>query len=257
VSIINSLEPRLGPWAVPGLLKITAALQAVVFLLAKQNPDVLDHLSLIPALVLRGEVWRLISFVFLPPTLNIFWIIISTMFLVWMSDLLEQAWGRFRLNVYFFSCVFLLIVAGFLLPQATGLAPELLFASLFLALAALAPDVELRVYLLIPVKMKYLAWLEVARLVWLLFVFPSSWLSIVAVMIPFGLWAAPPLVASLRHGAVARARRRRFERDSRSDEDVFHRCAGCGATEKSDAHAEFRVTADGREFCVACLAKRV
>jgi hypothetical protein len=258
VSFINSLEPKLGHWAIPSLLRITAVVQFGTFLLAKQNPEILGHLALAPALVLKGEVWRLLTFVFMPPTLNIFFIIINTMLLFWMNDVFEQAWGRFRLNVYFFSCVALLIVAGLIMPQGgSAFAPQLLFASLFLALTVIAPDTELRLFLVIPIKLKYLGWIEAAGLVAILFSFPSVWLSMLAVLIPFACFAGPDFLASVRHGATVRARRRRFERDSRPEDDAFHRCGGCGVTEKSDPHAEFRVTSDGQEYCTKCLADRI
>jgi hypothetical protein len=258
VSFINSLEPKLGHWAIPALLRITAVLQLGVFLLAKQTPEILGHLELVPSLVLKGEVWRLLSFVFLPPTMSFLFIIISTMFLFWMNDMFEQAWGRFRLNAYFFSCVALLIVAGFTMPEQGGsaLATHLLFASLFLALSVIAPDTEIRLFLVIPIKLKYLGWLDAVGLVTMLLTVPSVWLSMLAVLIPFACFAGPDFVTAVRHGATVRARRRRFERDSRPDDDAFHRCGLCGVTDKADPHAEFRVTADGQEYCVKCLAEK-
>ena len=59
MSLINSLEPKLGHWAIPSLLRITAVLQLGVFLLGKQTPEFTERLTLVPALVFKGEVWRL------------------------------------------------------------------------------------------------------------------------------------------------------------------------------------------------------
>src|SRR5438105_14567691 len=62
----DKLERRLGFLAVPGLLRYVALFNALTFLLEKLSPGFLQILDLDPAAVLHGQVWRLITYIFIP-----------------------------------------------------------------------------------------------------------------------------------------------------------------------------------------------
>jgi membrane associated rhomboid family serine protease len=251
--ILDSLERRWGRWSIPGLLRVVALVQALMFILIKANPLLDPHLQLVPQLVMQGEVWRVLSFVFLPPTMSVIWIIFAVMFLFFIGDILEGAWGSFRLNVYYFSCVLLLNVAAFLTGRGTDMEATLLYMSLFLAACVIAPEVEIMLFFVIPVKLKFLGWFNGVLLVMTLFATPQAWAAVLAVMVPFACFVAPSWIGSMKHRAGVEGRRRRFQSQQLPEDEAFHTCAGCGVTEKKDPHAEFRITADGREFCLKCL----
>lgn len=251
--ILDSLERRWGRWCIPGLLRIVALIQALMFIFLKFNPVAYPHLQLVPQEVLKGEIWRVLSFVFLPSTMSFFWIIFAVMFLIFIGDILESAWGSFRLNVYYFSSVLLLNAAAFLTRHGTGMEATLLYTSLFLAACVIAPEVEIMLFFILPVKLKYLGWFSGAMLVMMLFNAPQVWLSVLAVMIPFACFVGPSWMGRVKHQAGVAGRRHRFQSQLPADDEPFHTCVVCGVTERTDSHAEFRIAADGREFCLKCL----
>jgi len=254
VTILDSLERRWGRWSIPGLLRVVALVQALMFILIRANPAVHPHLQLVPQEVLKGDVWRVLSFVFLPPTSSVLWIIFAVMFLIFIGDILESAWGSFRLNLYYFSCVLLLNAAAFLTQRGTGMEATLLYMSLFLAACVIAPEVEIMLFFVFPVKLKFLGWFNAALLAMTLWSFPQSWAAVLAVVIPFACFVGPAWAGRMKHQVGVAGRRRRFQGQQLAEDEAFHTCVTCGVTEHKDPHAEFRIAADGQEYCVKCLA---
>lgn len=163
----HKAEAKLERFAIPGLIRIVAGFQFLVFVLLTFNPSLYDLISLDPECILKGEIWRLFSYVFLPRTSSMLWIIIQVMFLWFISDGLEQAWGSFRVNVYFIASMIGLTVGCFVLRgiliQLGSIPPlaysgEFIYHSLFLAFAVLYPNQEIRLMLILPIKIKYLAY---------------------------------------------------------------------------------------------------
>src|SRR5215210_5140441 len=106
MTFLDSLERRFGRFAIPGLIRIVVGFNALVFVLHKLNPGYLAMLDLIPARVLQGEVWRLVTYIFIPQFGSGFfpdWLsaIFYLGFLWFVGDGLEQAWGAFRLNLFY------------------------------------------------------------------------------------------------------------------------------------------------------------
>src|SRR5438105_12462249 len=102
---LDKLERRLGWIAIPGLIRIVAGFTALVFLLSL-NPDFHSMLELRPALIGRGEVWRLVTYIFLPPTnlsqqFGWLWAVFAVWFLWFIGEGLERGWGSFRVTLYF------------------------------------------------------------------------------------------------------------------------------------------------------------
>jgi len=122
--------------------------------------------------VLSGEVWRIVSFVFIPPLsgsalgLNFIFIIFTLYFYWLVGSTLENYWGTFKFNVFYFSGVIGTIIGGII---AGSIPNDYLNLSLFLAFAILHPNFELLIFFMIPVKIKYLAYLETAFLLFALF----------------------------------------------------------------------------------------
>ena len=124
------------------------------------NARLLPYLSFNPALILRGQVWRLVTFIFFPPDTGLL-AFIAFYFYYWIGSTLEQYWGTPQFNVYFFTGVFLTVVYGFIMYFITGwsfsLDASYLFLSMFFSFAALFPNMEVLLFFLIPIKIKYLA----------------------------------------------------------------------------------------------------
>ena len=77
----HRLENKHARFAIPGIIRIVVGFQVLVFVLLIINPDLYELLRLDPERILSGEVWRLVSYVFLPRTSSILWMIIQVMFL--------------------------------------------------------------------------------------------------------------------------------------------------------------------------------
>ncbi len=108
-------------------------------------------------LILQGQVWRLISFIFMPDAMNPFLLFISLYFYVFISSNLEREWGTIRFNIFYFTGVLGCIIAGFI---TGGTSTTYLNMSLFLAFAAMFPNTEVMLFFILPVKVKYLAWVD-------------------------------------------------------------------------------------------------
>lgn len=258
--LLDTAERRFGSWAIPGIIRYIAILQALTFVLSISFEGYLEKLAFNKALILKGEVWRLVSYLFTPPVqlvgmgsvgfLIMFFVI---MFLFMINDGLEEMWGSFRLNVYLISTMLLMTVAVFLLNAPVG--PGLVvFASLLFAFACYYPNHQILLMLIIPLKIKYLALFTGGLLVFgsLLLLTSGLWqhfLVIAVGLLPFFRVFAPAFVENRRLAAKNAIRRNRFESGLPDADEAFHRCAKCDATEHSDPDREFRIAADGEEYC--------
>jgi len=254
--MIESLEKRFGKLAVPGLMRYIVGLNALVYLLYLIAPGYLDMLTLDRAAVLQGEVWRLVSWIFVPNTTGVFWIFFFLMFTWWLGEILEGMWGTFRLNLYYFVGYLASTLSAFIFGASGG--NFLLILTLLLAVATLQPNLQV-LLLIIPVKIKWIALVSLAFPWGLLFV--TGTLAMKAmILVSLGnylVFFGPAFLRTLREKGENEARRRKF-RALDDPEETLHRCCVCGITEVSNPDAVFLVAPDGKEYCTdhIHLAKR-
>jgi membrane associated rhomboid family serine protease len=125
---------------------------AIVWAMSFARPEVVGRFTLDMDAVRHGEVWRLVTFLFIPTTTSIYWILFNLYFTWWVGSSLEEHWGAFKFNVYYgvgaLGTIVAAVIAG---PQSN----TYLDWSMLLAFAALFPDVT--VFLLFfPVRVKWL-----------------------------------------------------------------------------------------------------
>ena len=161
-------HPNFG---IPNLMLWVVAANVVVFVLDLfSNGTFSAILSFIPALIFRGQVWRLITFVFVPSFgSNIIFFAISAYFYYFIGSKLEQQWGTARFNFFYLSGVVLAIIVGLIAGLVTGGGMETATMeynnlSLFFAFASLFPNMTVLLMFIIPVKIKWLAYLNAALL---------------------------------------------------------------------------------------------
>ena len=259
MNLLDSLERRYGRFAIPGLVRIIVALTALVYLLAFLNPGFLSVLALDPARILKGEVWRLVTYIFIPRSLGQpgsmmqpLWLLLALWFLLFIGDRLESAWGAFRLNLYFLVGMIGTTIAAFLFGAEFSNA--MLASSLFFAFATFFPDEVIYVLFVLPVKVKWLAWFSAALLLIAFLASPNSYrMALVAAFANYLIFFGPELVRAVRHRQQTAGRRQRFEESARPEEEALHHCASCGATELTNPSLEFRVARDGEEYCLPHL----
>ena len=251
---LDKLEKRLGFIAIPGLTRILVGFTALVFGLAWLMPGFISILNLDPGRIRHGEVWRLFTYIFIPPTLSSWWVLFALWFLWWIGEGLERAFGPFRLTLYFLVGMVGTTAAAFFL--GSEFSNRMLMASLFYAFARFYPDEVIYVLFILPVKIKWLAWFFGAFLLVGFFMNSNSYrMSLIAALSNYLIFFGLEIVYQVRHRHEVSSRRRRFEVQSRSETEPLHKCAVCGATELSDPNLDFRVARDGQEYCVAHLPK--
>ena len=259
MNLLDSLERRYGRFALPGLIRVVVALTALVYLLALFNPGFISVLTLDPARILKGEVWRLFTYIFIPRSIGQpgsmmqpLWLLLALWFLLFIGDRLEHAWGAFRLNLYFLVGMIGTTIAAFLFGAQFSNA--MLASTLFFAFANFYPDEVIYLMFILPVKVKWLAWVLAAFLLLGFLTSPNSYrMALVAAFANYFLFFGPDLVRAARHRRQVASRRQRFEESARPEEESLHRCANCGATELTNPSLEFRVSRDGEEYCLAHL----
>ena len=265
MTFVDKLEKRFGHWAVPNVVLYVIIAQLVVYALVISQQISFITLPLIPKAVLGGDWWRLFSFLIAPP--NIAGGALSALFLAFfwyifwmMSSALEQIWGAFRLNLYLLCGVIFTIAAAFvgqfISPAATIIIfPDFLYLSVFLAFAVNHPNVEFAIMLILPVKVKWLAWFAVAMTAFS-FLGAPSWghrIALIGPLINFFLFFRKDLSNSVE----SRQRRKAFAKEKiERDNAAFHSCAQCGATDKTHPERHFRYkTNDGAAVCICDACK--
>jgi hypothetical protein len=254
MSFINSLENRFGRNSIPGIVAILAWFQVAVWVLIKIRPGFADMLYLDPALVLHGEVWRLLTWVFIPPADNPIFLLFAVMLMMMFSEGLDRAWGPFKVNLYVFAGIFFMIIgAMFFNAPPMGLT---LYTSIFLAFAVIAPNFEILVFFILPVKMKWLAAITGAGLLLTFVRIPGLRLPILFSLLNFFIAFGPDFVRWARQRGIVVERRARFDSANASEGSWLHKCHACGKTEFDDPKLDFRVGADGEDYCNVCRPKK-
>lgn len=159
LKFLDKLDRKYGKFAIRNLMTYIAIGNLAVFLLSFMYPSLPGYLSLIPSLVLKGQVWRLITYIFIPPDSSILFILFAVYFYYMIGNTLEHEWGSFRLNAYYLTGMLATTIAAFITGGTYGVHLNL---SLFLAFAYLYPNHEILLFFVLPVKIKYLAWLNLA-----------------------------------------------------------------------------------------------
>jgi len=254
MSLLDKLERRFGFIGIPGLPRILVGFTALVFVLAWLMPGFRVMLDLDPDRVLHGEVWRLVTYIFIPTTPSPIWIVFALWFLWWVGEGLERAMGAFRLTLYFLIGMVGTTIAAFFF--GSHFSNTMLMASLFFAFAHYYPDEMIYLFFILPAKIKWIAWVSAALLLGgLLFKSNSYRISLVAAFAGYLIFFGPEIIYQARHRQEVSTRRRRFESQNRSENEALHKCKICGATELTDSNLEFRVARDGEEYCVPHLPK--
>jgi hypothetical protein len=209
-------------------------------------------LMLDPEKIRHGEVWRLVTYIFIPQTMSPLWVIFALWFLWWVGEGTERAMGAFQFTLYFVIGMIGTTIAAFFF--GSNFSNAMLMSSLFFAFARFYPEEMIYILFILPVRIKWLAWIYAAFLILGFFTGSNSYrAALVAAFANYLIFFGPELVQAVRHRRGVTERRRRFEVQSKPDTESLHKCAVCGRTEVTDPDLDFRVSSDGHEYCMAHL----
>jgi len=259
MSILNTLERKLGRFAIKELMVYIVGINALVYLLrfAMPQSDAISKLWLVPQLILQGEVWRLISWIFIPPSFSILWAIFVLYFYYMIGTGLEHEWGSFRFNIYYLTGIIATVLAAFL--TGSGSTAVYLNLSLFLAFAYIYPDFEILIFFILPVKVKYLAWLNWAFIAFTLLTAPLPEKAAALVSVSnFFLFFGADIISMIRHRGSSYRRKSSFQGsfNEPARKGTYHKCTVCGMTEQDDPNMDFRYCSTcegGYEYCMTHL----
>ncbi len=260
-------HPHFG---IPHLIRYLVGGNVLVWILCVllRNTTLLNYLVFSFDGICQGQIWRLVTFLFIPLTSNPLLALLSFYFYYWMGNLLEQYWGTVQFSLYiligwFFTALFGVLMGVFgrgIYSYATALAMSghYIYLSMFFAVATLFPDMEVLLFMILPVKMKWLALLDVGLFVYDMvngaFIFPVNMLPAVAmlnylVFFAVELWNRRPRKASSTvvnfRKETTRIRREEHTRREQKEQLYHHKCSVCGRTDASNPELEFR-------YCSRC-----
>lgn len=179
---LERIDRVFRPLAIPNLTAVLVGGQLIAFVLAFIEPQLFERSFLIWNRVMAGEVWRLLTFAFIPPTpttspFGLVFVVFYFLIFYQLGTTMEREWGNTRYCSYLYLGLLLTIIASVVNPlqPITGLFLEL---TVFLAFAVYYPNYEFRVMFIIPVKVKYLAMLQGGLYVALI-LFSEGWQRLV------------------------------------------------------------------------------
>lgn len=251
----NNFERRFGWLAFPGFLRYYAILDALVFLLTLVRPMIGHSLVLDWDLVWQGEVWRLVTGLFaisgfgMATSLGVLFKFFLVMITFMISDALEASWGVVKTSFFCYCGVIGATAATLVVPWTNLMVGYFFYASAFFAFATLFPRVEFRLFLVLPVQVRFLAMVAALFLIYPGFTSVAWWGVLGLAFGNYLLWAGiPALRGKIREFKAAR-RRRQFKAAKSAGGAALYRCAVCDRTDHSHPELEFRVGADGRDYC--------
>jgi hypothetical protein len=270
MNFINKLERKFGRYKIDNLINYIIVLYGLGFVLNQINPLFYGQfLSLDIEKVIQGQIWRLITFIIHSPSSdNPLFLALALYFYYMIGHSLENAWGAFRFNLYFLTGIIFNVLAAFIYyfivgyPYTIGL--TYINQAMFFAFAAIYPNVELLFMYILPLKVKYLAYLDAAFLVYEVFTsfqtgFHNGMLTSLAIIVSLANFFIFFLSTRnyRRISPKEYKRKANFKKQVRnSATGTRHKCTVCGRTELDDENLEFRFCSrcDGNyEYCMEHL----
>ncbi len=237
MSLLDKLERKLQRLAVPNITLYLIMGQVLLFVASMSGRFDLIRVVMIPDLVIAGEWWRLITFIFIPPTTNVVFAFFGWYLFYLMGNALEGHWGAFRYDLFLLIGYLFTVAVSFLIPGSAA-TNVFIGGSVFLAFAFLYPDFVLYIFFILPVKIKWLA-----LLTWIGYGFTlitGSWQTRLLVLASIGnflLFFGRDIFWKIKTGKRKMASQVREFSGSR---EPFHRCTVCGVTDRSNPNMEFR-----------------
>lgn len=268
MDFLTKLERKYGKFSIPNLTLILIGGFILGYLIEIFMPDGLDLLAMNPDKIMHGQIYRLITWVVIPPQSVSILVIIMLMFYYSIGRALESAWGDFRYTLYIVSGIIFTdigIMGTYLVMRLLGNGDLLnayfqagyygastyyLCMSMFLAYAFMFPDHQVLMYFIIPIKVKWLGYLDIAYLVveilrYGIAHYYTGMITVIMSVFNFVLFYFL-MKGRTRMTKAQKRRKREYKQQVRQTQTLTrHKCAICGQTELDNPNLEFR-------YCSRC-----
>lgn len=271
MGFMNKMERRFGRFSIPGLTRFIIGTYIFGFIIQWCFPNIVRYLTLEPCYILKGQVWRVVSWLLIPPERFDLFTFIMLLFYYQIGTVLEKSWGDFRYNVYIFGGILMTVIGAFIyyFIGSARLGTEIALGfvynygkevfvlspfstyyislSIFLGFAATYPDMQVLLFFIIPLKIKYLAYFDIAYLIYIMAV--GSWgerVVIICSLLNFIVFFL--MTRNYKRFSPKEVHRRQVYKQAVHKgqmQAARHKCAICGRTEKDGDNLEFR-------FCSKC-----
>lgn len=269
---MSNFEKKFGKYALPNLTVLLIGCYAIGYIMSYVNSSFLNYLTLdIHKILTQGQVWRILSWLIVPPESFDVFTIIMLFFYYSVGTTMERTLGTYKYNVFIFRGILLTVLGallcyGFCFLMYGGILSEgdagyvqslfeataYLFStyyinmSIFLAFAIVYPEMQVLLMFVIPIKVKWLGILDLVLLGYSLItggLFTKFAVGAALVNIAIFFFG----VRNLGHLKPTQIKRRvQFQQKSNQGRSITkHKCAICGQTDESDPSLEFR-------FCSKC-----
>lgn len=274
MNFLNKLERKIGKYAIPNLSKYLILGYVLGYLIEFINANLLNFITLNPYLILHGQIWRLVTWIIIPPDRFDLLTFIMLYFYYSVGNDLERTWGTFYYNVYIFMGMIFTVLGSFLIMglsyvpafsmnlymqlygDAGYFATVALYfstfyvnMSIFLGFAMTFPEARVLLMFIVPIKVKWLGIAYGVLLLWSMIntdiigkiVIAASLLNFVVffLMTRRGIRRMSPREVKRRHDFNKEVKK------ARPMSVAKHKCAVCGKNSEDNPDAEFR-------FCSKC-----
>lgn len=266
MDFLTKLERKYGKFAIPNLTVILIVGFVVGYIIEIVQPNALYLINLNPAKIMQGQIYRLLTWVIMPPGGASLLIIITLMFYYSVGRSLENAWGDFRYTLYILSGILFTdigVVGTYLVMRLAGQGQAAAFfaeysgtstyylcMSMFLAYAFMFPDMQVLLYFIIPIKVKWLGYLDIAYLILSVLSYGmmgdyAGMVTVIMSVLNFILFYFL-MKGRTRVTPAHKKRKRAYKKEVRQTQILTrHKCAVCGQTEEDNPNLEFR-------YCSRC-----
>lgn len=262
-------HPRFG---IPNLMKFIVIGNVLVYFMDMFSNGYATLLFLFhPDLIFQGQVWRIFTFLFVPVSgysssnmFSILWFAMTTLFYYYIGNALERQWGSTRFTVFYFLGAILNLIIGFAFQ--TSVTMYYVNMSMFFAFATLYPEMQVLLYGILPLKVKWLAWLDAALFLYdiIRYLMLGAWgyalIPVVAILNYFiFFWDDLMSIVRRKTGRMAYQARpqtinfKKAQKEVQQRKGYLHKCAVCGITDADDPNMEFRYCSKCNGYYCYCM----
>ena len=263
---IDKFSRKHKKFGIPQLIRYVVFISAAILIISMMDRTrtFLGLLAFHPGLILRGQIWRLVTWVFIPLDpygYNYIFSALLLYFYYFIGTTLERVWGKTKFTIYYLLGVILNIIYGWLMWNTSfsfdWLSPNFLNLSMFFAFASIFPDQTFLLFFIIPLKAKWLALINALFFAYSIVIelynahLAPALLPLVA-LLNFFIFCGDDVIHYLHPQKIRRSPDTiNFRRAVRNADKEFgeknyrHKCDVCGKTDASHPDLEFR-------YCSRC-----